>query len=324
MSLVYINGFDYCVDASKIFTLSNYNVTFPAGRTGNGVSFGGATAFPLPKTYSEIIVGFAFKRGNTNIEIIRLKDSANAINITLDCSSVGILGCKIRNGAVYYSTGYALTPSWCYIEVKTKIHDTSGYVIIRVDGTEVLNVSNIDTCINSSYPNIYIIEFTGAPYSVIDDLYVCDTTGTKNNDFLGDVKVLTLFPQRNGSINNFTPVGDTINYKCVDENPPDNDTTYVTSSGVGNIDLYGFYVPVASGQVLGAKLNVYDRKDDSGTRMIKLLSVFNSLQEESESFSCSDTYIYHSKIFENRPTTSDEWSLNDFNTAEFGVKIVAS
>src|SRR5437764_673985 len=44
----------------------------------------------------------------------------------------------------------------------------------------------------------------GVGRAYLDDLYVCDATGTTNNTFLGDVRVHTLVPSGNGTDSGLT------------------------------------------------------------------------------------------------------------------------
>jgi hypothetical protein len=78
----------------------------------------------------------------------------------------------------------------------------------------------------------------------IDDLYVCDGSGSVNNDFLGECRVLTLLPSDgNGSNNDFdTSAGGSPadHGAMVNDTTPNDDTDYVSSSTVDHVDSWNY------------------------------------------------------------------------------------
>ena len=73
----------------------------------------------------------------------------------------------------------------------------------------------------------------------MDDFYVLDTTGAKNNDFLRGCKS-RLFKANGGGIEyGFYTIAREFKYENVDENHgPDDDSTYNQGSDVGEKDTY--------------------------------------------------------------------------------------
>ena len=105
----------------------------------------------------------------------------------------------------------------------------------------------------------------------LDDVYVCDTSGSRNNDFLGDVKVVTLRPNADTAQADFTPSAGSVHYSLVAEAPDDDgDATYVESGTVGHKDLYGYQdltgTPAA---IMAVQLATVARKDDAGSRSLR-------------------------------------------------------
>ena len=80
-----------------------------------------------------------------------------------------------------------------FLEMKCTIHDTAGAVEVRLNKVPVINVTGVDTkSTANAYANQVIFGYIGGGGGWAwqgMDFYVCDATGTKLNDFLGDVKI---------------------------------------------------------------------------------------------------------------------------------------
>ena len=83
-------------------------------------------------------------------------------------------------------------------------------VELRLDGAPLLSFTG-DTR-NAGTAEIAMVRFSNHHISSgnrhtlrLDDVYVCDTSGGRNDDFLGDVKVVTLRPNADTAQADFTP-----------------------------------------------------------------------------------------------------------------------
>ena len=216
---------------------------------------------------------------------------------------------------------------WRYVELKITIDNSVGVCIVRVGEKPLITLSNQDT---QNTANAYFnkIRF-GSHYQYHanhDDIYFCDTTGSKNNDFLGDVRVDSLRPNEAGTYSQFTPLAGS-NYQNVDEaQNPDDDTTYNESSTVGHKDSYGLGdlpSPPSSTPIFGVKSQITIRKSDAGGARAKLLTKAGSTEDLGNIINVSDTYTTHTKIYEDNPDDSNYWEDADVNAMEVGVVIVA-
>jgi hypothetical protein len=95
-----------------------------------------------------------------------------------------------------------------YFEIKATIHDTTGSIELRINGVPALNLVNQDTR-NAGTGVVNAIRIGGTnsfgPIWAMDDLYICNTSGSTNNDFLGDIRVDTLYPNADGTYSQWTP-----------------------------------------------------------------------------------------------------------------------
>lgn len=243
------------------------------GRTGTGlVTAAIIVALTVPTPATTLIMGGAFKPsswGATNPLINFLEGGTTHVTITLDASLHVV---ATRNGTVLATSTNAFPATanvWHYIEVKVVIHDTAGSVIVKVDGTEWLNVSGVDTRNAGTTGAISEIDLyrVNANQTFWDDAYVADTTGpAPYNDFLGDVKVHTELPSGNGDSSDWIGSdGNSVdNYQLVDE-ASSSSTDYVASATVGAQDLYQMGTAPAGVTVLAVQEWVYAAKSDAGT-----------------------------------------------------------
>lgn len=213
---------------------------------------------------------------------------------------------------------------WHYVEYKANVADTGGTVIVRVDGVEWINFSG-DTRnagVSTNIDAVSMSEYSGSVY--IDDFYICNTTGTANNDFLGDHRVDFLLPNGNGAVNQWTGSdgNSTDNYLLVDETPVDT-ADYVYSSTVGNRDLYAFAdLSAAVASIKGIQQVSYAQKSDAGAaNLINLLRLADGTVDQSPSTPLSSSWAsIMGKLYETKPDGS-AWTVADLNGAQFGAEV---
>jgi len=223
------------------------------------------------------------------------------------------------------SSGHTIeSTTWYYIEVKVVIHDSAGSVVIKVDGSEVLNLSGIDTQNGSNaYAGAVKVELLYNNQTWFDDFYLLDASGSKNNDFLGDVRIEVLRPNGAGVHTDLTPSAGA-NYENVDEIYPDDDATYNSSGNVGDKDTYALpSVTSFTGIIHAVKTQITIRKDDSGTRKAKILRRVNGTDYQGTEEDLLISYKTFSKIDENNPDDSATWEEADINGMEVGVEVTA-
>lgn len=338
MALIFCDSFDHYATADLLakYTLQNSTVTIAAsGRFGSGlVCQGGngrymARDIPAQTTY---IAGFALKfssslngtgvmfafreSGTTHVDL-RI-DSGRHLFVTRNGTSLGSLGLT------------SLVPNaWYYIEIKVTINDTTGIVVVKINGVEEINLTSQDTRnAGSGVINQFAIGTVSTNNNfdpIFDDLYIADATGSSpTNDFLGDVRVEALFPNGNGNSSQFTGSdgNSTDNYLLVDETTPNGDTDYVEDLTVGDKDTYTFTnLTPTSGTVYGVQIIPSAKKTDAGTRQITNVARLSTTEVDSASaYNLSTAYQYYPEIREAKPG-GGTWSISDVNSAEFGFKV---
>lgn len=230
-----------------------------------------------------------------------------------------------------------------YIEVKATISAASaGAVTVRVNGVVVIDVHGVRTNATGSSAELVtgILVRNGAnqnnnALTYFDDLYICDTSGTANHDFLGDVAIDALVPAADGTYRDFTPSGGSAHYPLVNQFAAST-TNYVFSGTVGARDSYQFadlpfdYYGVGLGpgaparaghEVLGVQLVSAARNDVAGTRAIAHLAKSGISELTSAPITLATARGLYTTILETDPATGAGWTEAALDAAEFGVVV---
>jgi hypothetical protein len=339
MALVFIEGFDHVgvttitgkwivsgIDSSQIsssygrFEGKGLNITTNLQLIGKDFS----------TTYASGVIGFALKMnsfGNITKVAQLLDSSSNQLQLHIDTDHKIYLK---RNGTTLASADYPNDSNWHYIEWKFKITNSTstGENVVRVDETTLINLSSGDTQeTGNAYINRFYFFSTGSAEGVnvyIDDIYFLDLTGTANNDFLGEVRVQTLYPDGNGNSSQWVgqDSDSTNNYQNVDETgAPDDDTTYNESGTVGDRDLYTFQDVSNATTIFGVQVVTYAKKTDAGTRKIDHTIRAGGTNYDSSAISLASSYNNLMTIYDKNPNGSVAWTLTSLNAAEFGVRM---
>jgi hypothetical protein len=211
---------------------------------------------------------------------------------------------------------------WFYIEVKCRFSDSTGSWELRVNSRTVRTASGLNTIQSANnYANRLALSAGNGNQQWIDDLYVCDTSGSVNNDFLGDIKVVTILPNADGSHTGWTPSSGTSHYAVVNETPANDDTNYLYTSTVGATDTENFQDITLTGSIRGILQLACIRKDDAGARSAALICRVGTTDYEGPEVSLGNSYTYLKQIRETNPATGSPWTVADINAAQFGVRM---
>jgi len=220
-----------------------------------------------------------------------------------------------------------VTNTWFYIEFKIKCHASLGTIDVVVNGVNKLTMTGQNTKAGThSYHNgISLTGTSTANVVYYDDLYVCDNSGSTNNDLLGSRRVVTLYPSANGDSANWTPLsGD--NYTNVDDGSlQDGDTTYVSTAASNVEDLYSYAnVTTAPTQINGIMICTDGRVNGTGPYSIQDECKSNITTSNSANQVFADTVNYTTsiRILETDPDTTNAWTVSGLDNAQFGFHLV--
>jgi hypothetical protein len=231
--------------------------------------------------------------------------------------------------------------SWHYYELDVTLSGGTGTITvagtIRVDGfqfgtfTGPSNVVGSNLIDNNSTANMVGI-ITNGTLSFMD-YYCLDEQGTDfngnattNTAFLGDVEIDAIFPATDVTTNWGTVGGDgTHAYTCVNENPADDDTSYVFTSNTATTSEGFKYQPISgfTGTILGAQYLVCARKDTEGIRGID--STVGASNPYTIEFQNGHTYLSDFYVYYIAPLDTDNgvaWTTGNLSTETFGFQCI--
>jgi hypothetical protein len=202
-----------------------------------------------------LVFGFAFKKIKVDGGYVRISfNDGETKQNQVDLYSTGIKWTLGDDSAESSVLSCLTFNAWNYVEFKVKFHATLGEVHIRSGESEVLTLSGVNTIMTANpyadrirLQNKRVAD-TNEDYAYIDDVYLCDTTGTINNDFLGNCEVNSYRPISQGSNSDFLlppTVSGVDNYTMVDDRQVNNteqitETFYVHSSGDDGCNCHTF------------------------------------------------------------------------------------
>jgi hypothetical protein len=268
----------------------------------------------LASSYSTFTVGAA----------IQISDTACGTFLTLSNSGTFVaslsIGADLRlfvtdtAARTFPGTTLIRTNVWFYVEMKIVV-GTSGTTEVRLNGNSTSEITGTG---NFGTSNINRVQFechslSGA--TLVDDVYGTD------GSFLGDIVVRTLYPNGDGTHQQWTPDTGSTHYTRVNEHNFDGDGSYVYDGTVGHIDSYD--MDDSPGTVAyAAQLNLGARKGDAGLRQIAPMMRQSGTDYVGPTETLSTDYAFYSWMLDNDPSGSP-WTVATINADECGVKTIA-
>lgn len=308
--------------------------TFAAGRFGIGSCWrasGGGNGLTFPAK-NQIVLGFGYfwTTGGAGNIVVFYGPNGTPTNAQMTVRSAGDGSIQIYRGSSS-NTLLQTTPvvlvnnSWVYIEVKIKIHDTTGVFELRVNENVVYTFAG-DTCQQSADTTVNRFELGTVASCFYDDLYVLDDTGAAPyNNYLGDIKIESLFPNNNGATSQLVGSdGNSVNnYLQVDEIPAAV-ADYNGSATVNQKDTYALTdLVTTAGTILGVKTSALCFKSDAGVGNMKTVERHSGGTERdsaSQALSASPGNWIDNGVQIVDPTTA-AWTIATVNAMEAGVKV---
>jgi hypothetical protein len=257
---------------------------------------------------------------------------------------------EIASGTDRFQMSFTTPQEWVHFEIKVTIDDSLGSVEGRYSypgkttrtpsGPVALSwdasVSSIDTQEQASTgADAFVISFnTGSASDQVafDDIYVCDSTGSKNNDYLGRSFVtpqrITLTGDGDGDTTEWalaTAVSTEDAWQEPATSIEDNDR--LTSDTVGQIHLAAYDSLIAMDQslVIGVQLHIHGRMETTGSLSIGFMWRKTTATAAQVEFGTalvvdSTAVVAAAVVAEDDPNTTTDWVFADLDTYQYGVK----
>lgn len=334
MALRFCDSFNHyaTADATLKWNVTNvFSYSIVTGRNGNGLRIVGgllANGFILKVIDNQAtwIVGVAINLSASGASqgLISLWDNnTKQMGVYINGSAHLVID---KNGTALATSTGTWVNGWNYVEFKVTFNSTSGSATVKVNGASFVTYSGNVTQTANQFANTISLgdwlQNNGTSALILDDLYVCDATGTVNNDFLGDVVVEALYPNGAGSYSQFTPTGTASNFTAVNNTAPDGDTTYNVSNTLNTRDSFTF-TDFSQGviAVYGVQTILDMRKQGSGNRSLGAFFRASTTNYDQAGVAIGGTYAYYTSINETNPATSAAWTESEVNAIEAGYRI---
>ena len=340
MAITLIDGFDLYNGTgvntglqSKWFLAGATNfISMTTGRFGGQcVSYTGAAsnAGNMSRTFtasSAVCYGVAFRSVNApaaNTPVLLGLENSGTVQVGWRMTTTGAIE-VLRAGTSLGASaaGVISINTWHFIETEVVISDTVGRVTIFVDGTQVLNLTNVDTR-NGTPTTVDSLRFGYAQGALnaynyqLDDLYVTDTATR-----LGERRVETLRPNADTAQKDFTRSAGADNFALVDDTTSNGDTDYIQGSTVGNLDRYTTAgLSTTPSAIDAVQLTAFALKTDATTRNIALHARSGSTDSDGSNYALAASYTKFDRILETDPATSAAWTITGINSLQFGPKV---
>jgi hypothetical protein len=284
---------------------------------------------------SSVGVGLAFyltelPADYNSLEMMEFRDASNAILCAINIGpsgdlrlSRGVTRLEIETTGVLITTG-----SWFHIEVYFTPNGATSSIEIRVNETTVMNnasfpiggTSGSNPGDTSTETSIFVHDSL-ISYCYVDDLYAWDTSGTYNNDFIGDKKVHTMMPDGDTSVMDWAPNTGSTEYTQIDEIGPDGDSSYIYVGAVSNAEAEFTLqaMPADAVAISAVQTLVAARKTDAGQCDIRTDIVSGALDSSGPSSAVTTSYNYYPAVFETDPNTGALWTKSGVDGAKIRI-----
>lgn len=281
---------------------------------------------------TEPIIGTSLyvKQNLTGTFEIKFTENAVSItHITVTLNSLGTVAAYkgATNGTLLATTGVGafttVNGSWFHVEIKVNVHDTTGYVEVRINQSQVLRFDGDTRLGGTGFVSGVLYYVTGGTqYFTIDHIHIWNTLGTVNNDWLGDVKIITQLITGDGVLSEFTrSSGAGTHASHVDEATPNSDTDYLSSSAPVTTELFTHASIVSAASVKDVAINAVVKKDDVGNYNLKAaIRSGGSNYEGAATHAAQSTYVNHQECFGLDPATAAAWVAADYSSSQVGFK----
>lgn len=327
MALLHMDGFDgYATTAQLQMRYSaNGGPVFSTtlGRFGGGAFQNGFLGKAISGSPSTIITGAAFQIApQANKDLIWIRNGSG-VQLTFCYNTVaGTL--QLWRGAINTGTllGSFAPPLWgvySFIELKCTIHSSAGSAEVRFNGATVLNLTGINTQ-NQATADITRVDIDNYSGTYVDDWYILDTTGSAPlNTFLGDIRITTLRPSADSSVAWTRSTGST-NAAAVDDTTVDA-TDYVSSSTVGQRDIYDLGDLTGSPTVYAVMATAWGLKTDAGTRGVKVGIRYSGNETQSSDTAMTTTTSPYTLTGQSQAPGAVAWTSTVVNATQLTLEL---
>lgn len=208
-------------------------------------------------------------------------------------------------------------------------HATSGTATIWKDGIQIINFTG-DTMesANAQFTSVRVglRKFAGGSYCreavLLDDFAINDTTGSINNGRIGQGGIFPLYPNADTADKDWARSAGSDNYALVNSVPPDDDTTYVTATSVGDRDLYEFSNLTAVNSIDAIAVSGRLKTTGGAGAPVGFAMRSGATTGDVASHQAVGAWTTFTDVIEADPNTAAAWTLEAVNSLQAGFTVL--
>lgn len=213
------------------------------------------------------------------------------------------------------AAGMLTTGTWYYIELKVRMHASTGTVEVRTNGVTRLTLTSQNTA-PSGEVTCYYVKLRSQAHT-FDDVYILNEQGSSFTDFLGDIVIEATKPNGAGNSAQMTAFGGAASDQAALTDASDTtgleETTDTEKTTLAHSNLTNTTLPVLGVQVWArAKIEV-------APAAMNLIARSGATETDSAEITLTSSYAWYQATFATKPG-GGAWSASDVDAAEFGIK----
>jgi hypothetical protein len=216
--------------------------------------------------------------------------------------------------------------TWHFFQFKATVADAGGTAELRLNGQTIATYTGDTKNTANAYVNGWKAEATTSGLAAwFDNIVVYSDTGNAPNTWTPETRIYEDLPNGAGATTEWTASAGA-NWQCVDEQPSNGDTDYVSAASSPLTDVYAFpasTVPAGS-IVYAVAVHATARKDDAGTNNLDLILRSGATNYASgTSDGLTSSYVRYRRMWDNDPATGTSWTVSGANAASAGIRRTA-
>jgi len=338
MSLLFFDGFDGYDSGADLTNFGGW--VYNAGATvSSTVRLGSGKSLNIPwnvpmiryacadQNGKTVYIGFAFSPISTPSasQLFHIGDASNNLQVSLYLNAGNKLEARNYSNSVL-ATGVSTVAVgvWYYIELKIKVASSGGIFDCKLGGVSEFTFSgNTQSQGTAAVGAIGWDNVTGVPWNyLLDDVYLCNSDGSINNTYLGEVLCKHL-PLIGDTTAGFTRNTGASNYLAVDDliGSPDDATTYVSATTTGTRDEYTLTNTSGTNAIFGVKVNTRVQKDAANPKSFKH-GIKTGANQQDATVSLGIGYSNYQNIYESSDGAGTAWTSGTLDSAVSTIEVV--
>jgi hypothetical protein len=227
-----------------------------------------------------------------------------------------------RGGNLVLDTGVAWPIGvWFFAQIRFNCLTAGGSVEAWINGKQVLAYSGNTAASGGDGWNGWQISANSGAETRVANVVIYSTTGNAPNARTPETRIWDTLPTGAGGTTEWTPSAGE-NWQCVNEQPSNGDTNYVSAASAPLTDTYSCPAEATAGSIIYAvAVHATARKDDAGTNEVDgVLRSAGANYAHGSPTPITASYARYRWLWNADPATGLSWTVAGANAAQPGIR----